>query len=185
MIQSCVIKNKNLFEDVAQTHQNMRASDDVSYSILNYDRILNEMFDFITGYVNYKKNGANTYAGKVLSTTCHFYNTMFVDKHKYRCIITLADMKRINKSFLQNSKKLQDLLDELCDDENNSNDKELESLIIMTNRQYNKLSKVYRDDMKIYLWLSTSNSKVFSRDIDTDLKIIFNDPDTPVMHKNV
>lgn len=175
--------NRNLFEDVARSYQNTRETDDVVYSMLDYGKILDDMCEFINGYVDYLKKDEKTYAGKVLSTTLHFYNSMFEDK-KYRRQMTLSEMKSINKSFLEQTKRLQDIMEGLVSkygDE--AKPGELGELLFMSDNQYNKISKVYKDDMQIYLWLSTSNSKLLRREISVDLRVAFNDKTTPVMHR--
>lgn len=180
--QEFVEKKYNLFEDVANNYQNLRNVDDVVYTILNYEQILGDMCEFITGYLKYKEDGNTTYAGKVLPTTISFYNTMFTHD-KYRTTMVLHEMKEINKTFLSKTKQLQTLLENCKKILETSDDKELKQLLLLTNNQYKKLSKVYSDDMEIYLWLSTSNSKTFRRDISVDLRVAFGDKSTPVIHK--
>jgi hypothetical protein len=60
---------------------------------------------------------------------------------------------------------------------------EMNALITLTNNQYKKLSRVMKDDMKIYLWLSTSNSKLFAYSIDNATRSEFSNNNSPVMHK--
>lgn len=172
--------NRRMFEDVANSYQNIKDSDNVQYTILNYGKILDEMCEFIEGYISYRDKGDNTYAGKVLSTTIYFYNAMFNDTDKYRRRMTLAEMKGINKEFLEQTKRLQSLLEKYSKDK--SDDKELSQLLNLTNNQYAKISKVYKDDMKIYLWLTSLNSRFLRKSIDVDLRIAFEDKSTPVMH---
>lgn len=177
-----VEENRSLFEKVNKDYKNMRDTDDVEYSILDYEKILGEMCEYIESYIEYKKKAETKYAiEKVISSTIHFYDTMFTDEKKYRHKIVLADMKNINKGFLVLTKKLQTLMESL--EETAKTDNELKQLLCLSDNQYKKLSKVYRDDMKIYLWLSTSNSKVYKYDIDVDLRVTFNDKSTPVIHR--
>jgi len=171
--------HRNLFEDVAEEYNNMKDSDDVEYTILDYDKILNEMCEFIEGYIDYKNKGDDKYAGKVLGTTINFFNTMFTDTHKYRHTITLHDMKWINKNFLSLTKRLQTLIENNIKDSDN----ELNQLLKLTDNQYKKISKVYKDDVEIYLWLRSSNSMFYKHNISRDLISIFNDNSTPVIHR--
>lgn len=176
-----VIKYRNLFEDVAKDYTNMKDSDDVEYTILDYEKILSEMCDFIEGYVDYKKKGDNKYAGKILSTTINFYNTMFTDTKKYRHVIVLSDMKEITKTFLSLTNRLQKLIEDLSDA--SDTDRELYQLLKLSDNQYKKISKVYKDDLNIFLWLNLSNSKVYNNRPSLDIISAFHDESTPVIHR--
>lgn len=177
-IKDFILKNKTLFEDVAKDYENIDHKHDTKYSILNYDKILSEMIEYVKGYVKYSDTGDDKYSGKIISSTFGFYNNMFSDI-KYRTVITLHDFKSNTKSFLEKTKELQSLLETYSDDCGRT---ELCSLCAMTDKQYRKVSKVYADDMKIYLWLISSNSKIFKKDISPELKQHFHDKSTPVMH---
>ena len=61
----------------------------------------------------------------------------------------------------------------------------MDALIRLTNNQYKKLAKVCRDDMKIYLWLTTSGSKFFAYHLDETTRSAYSDKKAPVMHKYV
>ena len=52
----------------------------------------------------------------------------------------------------------------------------------MTDNQYRKLMKVYKDDSQIYLYLLTRNSR-FSKTISPELYSAFENKDTPVIHR--
>ena len=187
--QLFVEKHRNMFEDVARQYDDVKdLNGPQKYSILNYGKILDMICEYMTGYINYKEKGNNEYSDKVLSQTIYLYNTMFTDK-KYRTKIELSQMTDINRSFLEGSKKLQTLLDEqtkLLQTKEGPDAEELNKMIMLTNNQYGKLSKVYHDDMSIYLWLISSKSKIkfLNRyNIDSKLRVDFNDKHTPVMHK--
>ena len=187
--QLFVEKHRNMFEDVARQYDDVKdLNGPQKYSILNYGKILDMICEYMTGYINYKEKGNNEYSDKVLSQTIYLYNTMFTDK-KYRTKIELSQMTDINRSFLEGTKKLQTLLDEqtkLLQTKEGPDAEELNKMIMLTNNQYGKLSKVYHDDMSIYLWLISSKSKIkfLNRyNIDSKLRVDFNDKHTPVMHK--
>ena len=187
--QLFVEKHRNMFEDVARQYDDVKdLNGPQKYSILNYGKILDMICEYMTGYINYKEKGNNEYSDKVLSQTIYLYNTMFTDK-KYRTKIELSQMTDINRSFLEGTKKLQTLLDEqtkLLQTKEGPDAEELNKMIMLTNNQYGKLSKVYHDDMSIYLWLVSSKSKIkfINRyNIDSKLRVDFNDKHTPVMHK--
>ena len=187
--QLFVEKHRNMFEDVARQYDDVKdLNGPQKYSILNYGKILDMICEYMTGYINYKEKGNNEYSDKVLSQTIYLYNTMFTDK-KYRTKIELSQMTDINRSFLEGTKKLQTLLDEqtkLLQTKEGPDAEELNKMIMLTNNQYGKLSNVYHDDMSIYLWLISSKSKIkfLNRyNIDSKLRVDFNDKHTPVMHK--
>lgn len=176
-----VAENKGMFEDVARAYDRSRPAGTHVFSILNYEKFIDEMCQFITGYLEYKDKGDDKYSGKVLGTTLHFYNSMFDDVREYRKNISLAEMKYINQGFLSGTKALQTLISDNL--ERSKKDEDLEQLLLMTDNQYRKLSKVYRDDMQIYRWLATSDLKKKQYQIPVDLRIAFNDKKTPVMHQ--
>lgn len=90
-------------------------------------------------------------------------------------------MKDINESFLVQTKRLQSLLEDYSEYEDIT--MEGKALLKMTDNQYRKLSKVYRDDMQIYLWLITYKNPDSSFNISDKLYEDFKDKTTPVMHK--
>ena len=92
-------------------------------------------------------------------------------------------MKDIVKGFLEQTKKLQDILDAHIDEANM--DPELKTLLEMTNNQYRKITKVNRDDLKIYTWLlfgETARNHDGKYDIPVSLRVAYEDPKTPVIH---
>ena len=170
-----IIKNsKEVFEEINRAFDTH--TDNADYTILNYNKILNDMCDYIEGYYRYKEVGEEQYADKLMSSTRKFYDEMFTNI-KYRTPFRLSDMKDINEQFLVNTKKLQALLE-------NDNEKSAEenAMLKMTDNQYRKLTKVYKDDAQIYLYLVTRNSR-FSKSISPELYSAFENKDTPVIHR--
>lgn len=180
--RKCVSNNKNLFEDVAKSFVNAKDIYKTQYDILNYDMILDQMIEFIDGYKEYEAKDDKKYEGKVLKISQNFYDKMFTDK-KYRKKIHLEQFKDINVSYLKKTKELQSIIENYLKDKSIS--AELNSLIRLTNNQYKKLAKVCRDDMKIYLWLSTSNSKFFAYHLDEATRSAYANKNAPVMHKYI
>lgn len=180
--RKCVSNNKNLFEDVAKSFVNAKDIYKTQYDILNYDMILDQMIEFIDGYKEYEAKDDKKYEGKVLKISQNFYDKMFTDK-KYRKKIHLEQFKDINVSYLKKTKELQTIIENYLKDKSIS--AELNSLIRLTNNQYKKLAKVCRDDMKIYLWLSTSNSKFFAYHLDESTRSAYSNKNAPVMHKYI
>ena len=174
-----VSANQNLFESVASSHDNAKDVFKTQYSILNYGEILDKMIEFIDGYAKYAKSENNKFEGKVLDSAKKFYDNMFKDKKKYRSVINLNEFKNISKTFLLKTKKLQSIMDTCLKD---IDSREADGFIRLTNNQYDKLSKCFKDDMRIYLWLSSTNSKHFAHSIDNTTKAAFNNKSTPVMH---
>lgn len=179
--RKCVENNRNLFEDVAKGFVNAKDMYRTEYSILNYEMILDQMIQFIDGYVEYANDNTKQYEGKVLAVTRNFFNSMFIDKKKYRKKINLDEFVEINKRYLEKTKQLQSIIERYLKDESIS--RELDSLLRLTDNQYKKIAKVYRDDMKIYLWLTSSNSKFFAYHLDESTRSEFSNKNSPVMHK--
>ena len=179
--RKCVSNNKNLFEDVAKSHDNTRDVYKTRYSVLDYEMILDQMIEFVDGYKQYEQKSDKKYEGKVLKISRNFYDKMFTEK-KYRKIITLDQYKDLNLGYLKKTKELQGIIESYIKDKDISG--EMDSLIRLTNNQYKKLSKVCRDDMKIYLWLTTSNSKFLAYHLDESTRSAFSNKTAPVMHKH-
>lgn len=175
-----VKKNKNLFEDVAKNYQNVHSANDVAYTVLDYEKIMNEIYSYLTSFIEYNKKGDNKYADKIITMTKGFYDNMFKQSsaEKYRRIISLCDFPYITEKFLEIANKLQKLFDEMA----TSKDKDTLQILYMSNNQVTKLTHVFHDDMKIYKWLSLSGSKVFNGSIDDNLRLMYLDKSTPVMH---
>ena len=178
--RKCTEANKNLFEDVAKGYVNAKDVYRVQYTILNYEKIIDQMIEYLDGYVRYSESDDKKYNGKVLAVTRSFFDKMFTEK-EYRMKINLEQFKDINKTYLKKTKELQTVIESYLNDKEIS--AEMESLIRMTNNQYKKLAKVCRDDMKIWLWLTTSNSKRFAYHLDDTTRSAYNDKRSPVMHK--
>ena len=173
-----VSSNKEIFEDIARSTVSTHKAKE--YTQLNYEIILDKMCKYIEGYVSYKESGSNKYKGKVMTTTLAFYNEIFKDE-SYRHVIVLKDMPNISETFLKKTKELQELMEKHA--EKQTLDYELQQLLIMTDNQYKKVAKVFRDDMEIYLWLCTENSSIHAHVLDVELRQNFKDPTTPVMHE--
>lgn len=183
-IGQIVCEYRTMFEDVAKTVPNIRPKDDVMYSSLDYGKILNEMNTFLEGYVSYRNGDDQTskYDGKVIPITKKYYDGMFSDmseKSPYRVQHTLEDMKNVNQTFLEGSLALKNTMESINE---NLSDIESQQLVAMTRNQYNKLARVYRDDMSLYLWLATRNSKTNPKIASIENRMAFYDTKTPVMH---
>jgi len=172
-ISEIIKHSKEIFEDINRAFDNH--TDKAEYTILNYNRILTDMCDYIEGYYRYKEAGEEQYADKLMSSTHKFYDEMFVNI-KYRTPFRLSDMKDINEKFLVNTQRLQSLL------EKDTSSLEEDTILKMTDNQYRKLMKVYRDDSQIYLYLVTRNSR-FSKTISPELYSAYENKDTPVIHR--
>lgn len=178
--RECVERDKNLFEKVAKGFVSAKDVYKTQYTMLDYIKILDNMIEFINGYKEYESGDDHKFDGKVLTVTRHFYDKMFTDK-SFRKVINLDEFKNINEEYLKKTKELQNLLESYLKADKIS--AELNSLLSMTNNQYKKLAKVYRDDMKIYLWITTADSSFFAYHIDDYTKKAFNDKKSPVIHK--
>lgn len=168
--------NQDIFEDMAKSY--VSSSNQQKYSILDYEDILKKMCEFIEGYIDYKVEGTNKYKGRILGTTIAFYNTIFIDQ-KYRTTITLKEFRGVSEKFLKLTKKLQDIMEKNADKQDQ--DFELQEILTMTDNQYKKLSKVFRDDMEIYMWLCSDKS-IVRHTIPVQLRMNYMDISTPVMH---
>lgn len=180
-IVTTVDNNKNLFEDVAKEYNKAKDVFRVQYSILNYDKILDEMISYLDGYKKYAEGDDNKkYEGKVLSISRNFFETMFTKK-EYRKKINLSAFREDNFNFLKRTKELKGIIESTLNDKDIS--AELNSLIRMIDNQFKKLSKVNKDDMKIYLWIVNKDSKFFAYNLDKKTRDAFYDKTSPVMHK--
>ena len=184
-IKDLIKTNRGIYEQIAREADKNDFKYAEKYNILDYSKILELMVKYVEGYVKYKNSNANdTYKGKVLETSKYFYDSMFDynNRHKYRQVIELSQFKSINKLYLEWTNKLTNLLEKLENDDNLSNDIEFDILLTMTQRQYDKIAKVYKDDCNIYLWIISKNSKYLKHNIDSKLISHYNDYRTPVMH---
>ena len=182
-IEQIVCEYRTMFEDVARTHLNVRPSDAVLYTAMNYEKILQEMCTFLEGYVSYMDEGKSDYDGKIISSTKKFYDAMFSDlsaESPYRKQITLEDMKHINESFIEGTQNLKTVMESVME---KYPCHETEQLVTMSKNQYGKLAKVYRDDMQLYMWLATKNSRVNPKCAPIKNRVDFWDLKTPVMHR--
>ena len=172
--------NKQLFEDVAKEYSKPSPNGE-KYTQLNYERILNDMCDFIDGYVKYKTDGEDKYKGKVLLTSRRFFDDMFSDKGKYRKELQCSEIKDSFEYFLKGTRRFQDLMEKNLD--YSEKDAEFANLLKLCDNQYRKVSKVCRDDMQIYLWIRTKDSAVYRYDLSAKLRADYADTRTPVIHK--
>lgn len=176
-----VKRSRNLFIDVSESHNKKYALNKQEYSILNYPRIVKEMYAFIDGYIKCKASGNYKYKDNTFGTTIQFYNNMFIDE-KYRKKIHLNEMDSLMKEFLEWTDKLQDLMDKHMNEL--GIDTEMNTMFQLTNNQYRKLAKVNRDDMEIFLWLVYKTEvNANAHDIPGTLRAAFMDENTPVMHE--
>lgn len=175
-----VENNKNLFEDVAKEYNKAKDVFRVQYSILNYDKIIDELIGYLEGYKKYSDEGSDKYKGKVLSISQAFFNKMFTNK-EYRRKINLTEFREINFNYLKRTKELQSMVESALKDADNNG--ELNSLIRLIDNQFKKLAKVNRDDMKIYLWIVNADSKIFRYHLDEKTRKAYSDKTAPVMHK--
>lgn len=172
-----VKSNVDLFERVQKDYQNTSELSHTQYTCLDYKKILSEMREYLQGY--YECDDKDQYKYKLIRTTKNFFDAMFTEK-RYRRTFVLSEYPEINKEYLEETKKLQDLMQEKLKDESDED----HTMLQLVNNQYRKLSKVCADDMKIVLWLKslTSISSIcFS--IDSDLRLKYGDDSTPVIHK--
>lgn len=173
-IKNYIKSEKSTFEEVQDSYKRVNSTEaHGTFTILNYEKILNSMIDYIDGYLKYKEEDDDRFRGKIDESTIAFYNRMFSDTEKYRKKISIAEFRDINREFLKLTKAFQDKLDEL----DKCIDVEAKRLMHISERQYRKLSKVISDDMKIYLWITCG------KNIDSRIKTAFNDADTPVIHR--
>lgn len=172
-----ILSAKDTFEEMARTV--IRTTDAKKYSMLNYEMILEKMCDYIESYVEFKKTGSDKYRGKVLATTKIFYDNIFTED-KYRKKITLKQIAKTDKEFLTGTKNFQKVLEKHIDKQDH--DYELQQMLIMSDNQYKKLSKVYKDDMKIFMWLATGDSNMYNYHIDPKLRASFYNWADPVIH---
>lgn len=182
-IEQIVCEYRTMFEDVAKLHPNIRPNDAVLYTAMDYEKILQEMCTFLEGYISYLDDGKSDYDGKVITSTKKFYDSMFSDlseKSPYRKQITLEDMKHVNESFVAGTQKLKLVMESMMEKHPGI---ETEQLVTMSKNQYGKLAKVYHDDMQLYMWLATKNSRVNSKSAPVKNRVDFWDTKTPVMHR--
>lgn len=175
-VKDYIMKNRDIFEDVQNARKVNSGSPRVGeHSVLNYPKIMDEIIKYVEGFKKYKDDGDKSYKHRVLNSTYTFYNNMFDgdERSKYRKIITLSEFPNMNYKFIEKSKILHRLLKEL----KGSVDNETLNLITVTEKQYKKIAKVNKDDMQLYLWLSSNLA------CSSEIRTYYGDPKTPVMHK--
>jgi hypothetical protein len=168
--------NKILFDDVQKESDRVsNAPKSEIYTILNYRRIIGDLCDYLEGYMDYADSDNNKkYGNTILAKTAKFYDSMFYDK-RYRMKFTLPDFVDVSEDYLERTKELQDLMLKI-----DNIDDELHAMLIMTNNQYRKLSKVFKDDIQIWMWLSGIRNH---ENPPTDLRQKFLNKSTPCIHK--
>jgi hypothetical protein len=183
-IEQIVCEYRTMFEDVAKTHLNNLPGDDVLYSVMDYGKILQEMCTFLEGYASYREKSDDQYDDKLIPTTKKYYDNMFSTQNSaespYRKQMTLVDMQTINESYVEGTLNLKTVMESLLE---KYPDSEAEQIVGMTQNQYGKLAKVYRDDMELYLWLATKQSRVNPKCAQVKNRVNFWDTNTPVMHR--
>lgn len=183
-ISEIICEYRTQIEDVAKTVPNIRPKDDVMYSSIDYGKILGKICEFLEGYITYRDSADQTYDEKIITSTKAFYDGMFSDmsvNSPYRKSITLEDMRStVNEAFVVGTKQLQTIMESMMEQ---YPDHQTKQLVAMTNNQYNKLAKVYKDDMELYLWLATRNSKTNPRSTSVENRCNFYNTKTPVVHR--
>lgn len=187
-----VRSSRDLFEDVCDSRIK-QLRDTRKVNILNYVKMIQDMREFIEGFIKYKEEGTGKYKDDVIATTVQFYNSMFTNeeistkkatlsRHKeYRHKMYLTDFPSMMESFLKETKALQTIMEAHINESNI--DPEMRVMLQITDNQYRKIAKVNRDDMAIFLWLSWNETfRADKYDIPSRLRMMFNDPNTPVMH---
>lgn len=180
-ITKAIADNRKLFEDVAKKYDSANDTYAKYYTILNYDKILDELIEYLDGYRKYTEGDNKKYDGKVLTITHSFFDKMFSDKAKYRKKIQLRDFTDISTSFLRKTKELKKIMEDILNTKDLS--AEMHQMVKITDNQYRKVARVHSDDMKIYLWLTTADSPLFSYSIDSSTRSAYNNPSAPVMHE--
>lgn len=179
-----ICEYRTTIEDVAKTVPNIRPSDDVLYSSMDYGKILSDMCGFLEGYIEYRNSNNPNPKWDVIKSTHGFYDGMFKDttpNSPYRHQITLADMQTVNEAFCTGTSKLIQVMESVADA---YSDEESQIITNMTRNQYAKLAKVYADDMALYLWLANDGNTAHGRKTaPVDKRIAFRQTNTPVMHR--
>lgn len=179
-IQKTVDANRDLFEKVNKSYVDAKDIYQVQYIILDYVKIVETLSKYLDGYMSYAESKGNQYKEKLMSSTKNLYDNMFKSK-VYKKVINLEEFKRDNYNFLVKSKDLRDRIISMSNMDKVT--PEMNSIMRLTDNQYKKVMKVYHDDMKIYLWITSSGSTHFKYTIDDRLKSAFSNNNAPVMHK--
>lgn len=182
-IPQIICEYRTLFEDVSKVNPNIRPTDDVEYSAMDYAKCINTMCTLMEGYIQYRASGDDTYDGTILSSTKKFYDGMFADtsdQSPYRHNMTLSDMVSISESFLESTQKLKTVMESVMEQ---CGDREAQQLVTMNANQFKKLARVHGDDMKLYMWLANGDSRSRATNIPTKNRADFRNVKTPVMHR--
>ena len=175
-VRDYILKNREMFEDVQDARKKNSGTSRVGeHSVLNYPKILDDMIKYLKGFKDYKGSGSKTYKHRVIQSTYNFYNSMFDSNEngKYRKKITLSEFPNMNYKFIEKSKELHQLIQDM----KKSVDNETLNLVRVTEKQYKKIAKVNRDDMVLYMWLASDLV------CPANVRSFYGDPSTPVMHK--
>jgi len=171
--QVFVKANADLFRDMQDKYRYSVDKSKTIYSILNYGKILNDMADYLEGYIDYYKSDDDQYKNKVVSSTAKYFDSVFIDK-RYRREVVLSDMPEISEEFLEGTKEVQDVMKIIA-----AREGELHTMAILANNQYKRISKVFKDDMNI--WKMLKNMPGYAS--ASDLREKFRDKTTPCMHE--
>lgn len=167
-----VKNNREIFDDMQDKYSRTIDTRKKLYTILNYKKIFDDICEYLDGYIQYEDSDEDKYGDKVIASTVKFYDAIFRDE-KYRRDMTLSDMTEITKEYLQGTKRLQDILISM-----NDND-EFRQMQVLTDNEYRRIAKVFRDDIAIWKWQSGFPGFIAT----TELRQKFRDKSTPVMHE--
>ena len=165
--------NREIFDDMQDKYSRTIDTRKKLYTILNYKKIFDDICEYLDGYMQYEDSDEDKYGDKVIASTVKFYDAIFRDE-KYRRDMTLPDMIDIAKEYLRGTKKLQDMLIKM-----NSDDDKFKQMQVLTDNEYRRISKVFKDDVAIWKW----QSDVPGLTANTELRQKFRDKSTPVMHE--
>ena len=168
-----VKQNREIFDDIQDKYSSVTDQRKKLYTILNYGKILDDIYEYVDGYIKYEESDDDKYGDKVIASTAKFYDAVFREQ-KYRTTMTLPDMPDIAKEFLRGTKKLQNILLQMneCGDD-------LKQMQVLTDNEYRRISKVFKDDINIWKWQSGLPGYITT----TELRQKFRDKSTPVMHE--
>lgn len=170
---SFIKNNANIFTSTQDKYSHVISRSDTIYTILDYAKIFEDICDYLEGYIDYAESDDDKYDSKVIISTSRFYESMFNDK-RYRTDFVLYEFPDIQKDFLEGTKDLQEMLVKMAESDN-----ELRSMIVLTNNQYNRIAKVFKDDYCIWRMLI----KLPTYDPTESDRDRFNDKTTPCIHK--
>lgn len=187
-VKGFVMEKRRSFEQLAKEYRANDVKDASKYSILNYTKIMNETVEYVQGFFDYVRDGKTEYLSKVLGLTLEHYGKMTTDP-KYRVVMDLKSMEPMNVTYLEKTKALLDLCDQMAkyaDDPVNevpyTTKKVVSEMIALTDNHFRRVSKIHSDDTDIRLWLLSRHNKYLKSDISSRQMADFMDKATPVMH---